>query len=133
MDNVLADLNGKCCLVYLDDIINFSASLHEHITDLNSVLQRLRLANLKMQPHKSEFLRKEIEYLRHIVTENGIKPNAKKIAAIKGFLSLVSRTLNGRGAKYYTEEKQMLAIIWPNKYFRPDHKPLTWPIGWFKY
>jgi len=54
MDNVLADLNGDCCLVYLDDIIIFSPSLQEHIADLNFVFRRLEQANLKMQPDRGQ-------------------------------------------------------------------------------
>lgn len=85
MDNVLKELIGKCCLVYLDDIVVFSSSLQEHMTHLKLVFQKLAQANLKLQIEKSEFLKKEIEYLGHIVTAEGIKPNPKKIEAIKKF------------------------------------------------
>lgn len=85
MDNILTDLNDKCCLIYLDDIIIFSSSLQEHMLDLHAVFTRLNNANLKLQPNKSDFLRKEIEYLGHIITEKEIKPNPKKIEAIKAF------------------------------------------------
>jgi len=50
---------------------------------LHAVFTRLNNANLKLQPTKSDFLRKEIEYLGHIITDNGIKPNPKKIETIK--------------------------------------------------
>lgn len=35
MDHVLRDLIGKCCLVYMDDIIVFSTSLQEHFGHSN--------------------------------------------------------------------------------------------------
>lgn len=85
MDNVLRDIQGKHCLCYMDDIIVFSTSLQEHIESLTKVFQRLRNANLKIQLDKSEFLRKEIAFLGHIVTPNGVKPNPNKIKAIKDF------------------------------------------------
>lgn len=50
MDNVLIDLFGNNCLVYLDDIIVFSPSLIEHIANLKAVFRKLEKANLKMQP-----------------------------------------------------------------------------------
>lgn len=61
MDSVLKGLVGKIYLVYLDDIIIFSPSLQEHISNLKTVFQRLREANFKVQLKKSEFLRKEVE------------------------------------------------------------------------
>lgn len=42
-------------------------NLEEHISE-NGVLQRLREKGLKVQPNKSEFLRKEVEFLGHVVT-----------------------------------------------------------------
>lgn len=34
MDNVLRDIIGKCCLVYMDDIIIFGSGLTEHLENL---------------------------------------------------------------------------------------------------
>lgn len=85
MDNVLRELVGKICLVYLDDIIIFATSLQEHISNLELVFERLRDSNFKIQLDKSEFLRKEIEFLGHIVSTEGIKPNPGKISAVKEF------------------------------------------------
>lgn len=45
MDNVLRDLIGKCCLVYMDDIIVFSTSLQEHMENLNKIFQALQDVN----------------------------------------------------------------------------------------
>lgn len=83
MDHVLRDLIGTCCLVYMDDIIIFSSSLQEHLTNLSRVLQALEKVNLKIQLDKSEFLKKEVAFLGHIVTDEGVKPNPSKIESIK--------------------------------------------------
>lgn len=85
MNNVLHDYINKICLVYLDDIIIFSTSLQEHMESLRRVFQRLKEVNLKVQLDKSEFLKKETEFLGHIVTETGIKPNPKKIECVLKF------------------------------------------------
>ncbi|KXJ81220.1 hypothetical protein RP20_CCG021137 [Aedes albopictus] len=66
----------------MDDIIIFSSSLKEHVKDIAKVLETLRDANLKVQCDKSEFLRKEVEFLGHVVTTEGVKPNPSKIEAI---------------------------------------------------
>ena len=82
MDEVLKDLQNKICMVFMDDVIVFSTGLTEHIQNLKLVFKKLREANLKIQLDKCEFLRREVEFLGHVVTPDGIKPNKKKIAAI---------------------------------------------------
>jgi len=88
MNSVLTGMQGLKCLVYLDDIVIYGASLEDHNKRLEEVLQRLRKNNLKLQPDKCEFLRKETIYLGHIISENGISPDPSKLIAIKEFLTL---------------------------------------------
>ncbi|KAM0734141.1 Retrovirus-related Pol polyprotein from transposon 17.6 [Formica fusca] len=85
MNSVLTGLQGIKCLVYLDDIVIYGTSLKEHNTRLIEVLNKLRKHNLKLQPDKCEFLRKEVIYLGHIVTENGIMPDPSKLKAVREF------------------------------------------------
>lgn len=85
MDTALRGLINQNCFVYLDDIIIFGQSIEEHNKNLSIVLQRLRELGLKIQPDKCEFLKPELEYLGHIVTADGIKPNPKKIEAVQNF------------------------------------------------
>jgi len=85
MDNVLRDFLGKFCLVYMDDIIVYSTSLQEHLENLTSVFTRLQEANFKIQLNKSEFLQKQVSFLGHIVSSDGVRPNPDKIRAIKQF------------------------------------------------
>lgn len=85
MDNILKGLQNKICFVYMDDIVIFSTSLQEHIDNLKLVFERLREANFKIQLDKCEFLRKEVKFLGHVITSEGIKPNQKKIEAIQKF------------------------------------------------
>lgn len=85
MDTALRGIVNKNCFVYFDDIITFGSSFEQHNTNLAIVLQRLRELGLKVQPDKCEFLKPELEYLGHIVTAEGVKPNSKKIEAGKNF------------------------------------------------
>ncbi|KAL6420403.1 hypothetical protein ACFW04_014530 [Cataglyphis niger] len=78
-------MQGLKCLVYLDDIVIYRSSLKDHNKRFKEVLQRLRENNLKLQPDKCEFLRKEVIYLGHIISENGISPDPSKLTAIKEF------------------------------------------------
>lgn len=83
MDNVLRELLNKVCMVYMDDIIVFSSSLQEHIDNLRLVFSTLEKYNLKMQLDKCEFLSKEVAFLGHLVTAEGVQPNPDKVEAIK--------------------------------------------------
>ena len=82
MDCVLHGLQGERCFVYLDDIVVFAASLQEHEVKLREVFSRLRKYQLKVQPDKCEFLRREVMYLGHIISEKGVRPNPEKIRAV---------------------------------------------------
>jgi transposase InsO family protein len=85
MHIVLQQENWHKCLIYLDDILIFGRSIEEHLERLKSVLQRIREANLKLSPSKCFFLKKEVDYLGHVVTANGIKTDPKKIEKVKNW------------------------------------------------
>lgn len=85
MDNILREYLHQFTFVYMDDIVIFSKSLDEHLVHLRKIFDRLREFNLKIQLDKSEFLRKEVEFLGHVITPDGIKPNPSKVIAIEKF------------------------------------------------
>lgn len=118
MDNVLHELQGKCCLVYMDDIIIYSTSLQEHIVNLKKVFLKLREANFKVQLDKSEFLHKEVNFLGHVVSEDGIKPNPMKIEAIKKYPI----------PKTPKQIKQFLGLLGYYRRFIKDFAKLTKPM-----
>lgn len=75
----------KYALVYLDDVIIFSKTIKEHIKHISLVFDFLRKAGLKIKLSKCTFLKKEVEYLGHIVTEHGMKPDPKKQLVIQNY------------------------------------------------
>lgn len=85
MNNVLCNLIGLQCLVYLDDIIIFSVDIREHSKRLREVFNRLRMHTLKLNPAKCEFLSKEVIYLGHKISENGVQPDERKVKSVKNF------------------------------------------------
>lgn len=50
---------------------------------LTEVFEGLKNACLKLQPDKCEFLKKEVCYSGHNVTNEGVKPDPDKIRAVK--------------------------------------------------
>jgi hypothetical protein len=78
MNLVLSGLNVTCCFLYLDEIVIYARLLADHNTKLREVLDRLRTYKLKLQPDKREFLRKEVNYLGHQITEAGVGQTLKR-------------------------------------------------------
>lgn len=66
MDNILRPFLYKFCFVYMDDVIIFSKSLHEHLVHVATIFETFRKTNLKVQLDKSEFLTKEVAFLGHV-------------------------------------------------------------------
>ena len=88
MDRTFHGLIGINCFVYIDDIVIFGETINEHNKNLKIVLQQIQKLGLKLEPTKCEFLKPELEYLGHLITADGIKPNPVKIEAIKNFKKL---------------------------------------------
>ena len=85
MSRILHGLEWKICLVYIDDVIIFSADFKEHLTRLKLVFDRLREANLKLKPSKCHFACESVNYLGFVVSLEGISPDPKKLEAVKSF------------------------------------------------
>ena len=83
MENCLGDLHLNWCIIYLDDIIIYSKTPEEHVKRLEAVFKKLSKADLKLKPSKCEFFKSEITYLGHVVSNEGITTDPKKIKAIQ--------------------------------------------------
>ena len=82
MERVLAGLHWTSCLVYLDDIIVFSRTVHEHLQQLREILARLRGAGLKVNPTKCHLLQSRVSYLGHVISDQGISTDPEKVKCI---------------------------------------------------
>ena len=82
MESCLGDLHLQYCIIYLDDIIVFSKTPDEHVKWLQLVFKKLDQAGLCLKLSKCKFFKKRVEYLGHIISEDGIETNPKKIEAI---------------------------------------------------
>lgn len=77
MDIILSGIQGQEIFVYLDDIVLYASSLAEYKRIFDKLMRKLEEANLKLQPDKCEFLRKEVSYLEHVINAS-VKPDSKK-------------------------------------------------------
>lgn len=115
INQAMIGLTPRQCMIYLDDIVIFSKSLQEHLIKLKNVFERCRTSNLKIQLDKSEFLKKSVNYLGHVISQDGVKPNPDKISAIKKFPP----------PKTKTEIKSFLGMLGYYRKFIKDFAKLT--------
>ena len=77
------DLNFTHLLIYLDDLIIFSKTFDEHLERLQLVFSRLQEHGLKLKPSKCQLMRKEVQYLGHLVSAEGVRTDPEKISRVK--------------------------------------------------
>jgi hypothetical protein len=100
MNSIFNPFLRKFVLVFFDDILIYSKSWEDHVRHVDKVLQLLKEKQLYAKPSKCFFGVKEVEYLGHIVSHEGVKVDPNKIKAmmdwqipktlknIRGFLGL---------------------------------------------
>ena len=80
INKVLTDCNFA--MGYLDDIIIFSKTKEEHLEHLETIFNRLHEAGLKLKLQKCSFFKKHIQYLGHLISDEGIQPLLEKLESI---------------------------------------------------
>ncbi|GFS44035.1 retrovirus-related Pol polyprotein from transposon 17.6 [Nephila pilipes] len=72
---------------YFDDIALGSSTVEEHCRLLRRTLLKARKANLKFNELKTQLSQTSVNYLGHVLSDEGIKPDPKKIRAIEQFVT----------------------------------------------
>lgn len=118
MELMLAGLDAKRCLVYLDDIIIFSKTEEEHIVTLRDVFERIRAAKLKLKPQKCRLAKREVTFLGHRITQEGLLPDPNNIQKVLGWTRPTSED----------EVKSFLGLCGYYSRFVPHYTELTKPL-----
>ena len=82
MELALQGLQWVTCLIYIDDVIVFGKDFDEHMQTLEEVLDRIKKAGLKLKANKSYLLQKEVIFLGHVVSGEGIKPSPTNVTKV---------------------------------------------------
>ena len=82
VDSVLSHFIDKFVNIFIDDIIVCSKSKEEHDQHLKVSLQTLRENELNVKYRKCTFYHKQIQYLGHVVSKEGIIVNLEDTRAI---------------------------------------------------
>jgi len=85
MNCVLCGFLYFTCLVYLNDVIVFGRNFKKQLYRLDEVFARLQSAKLKLKPSKCSLFERSVEFLGHVISENGIAMQDEKISAIRNW------------------------------------------------
>jgi hypothetical protein len=82
MNSIFKPFLRKFVLVFFDDILIYSKYWEDHVQHVDKVLQLLKEKQLYCKPSKCFFGVKEVEYLGHILSHEGVKVDPNMIKAM---------------------------------------------------
>ena len=119
MQNCLEELNLTYALVYLDDVIMYSKTEEDHLRRLQAVFERFYEHRLKLKPSKCHFLRKQITFLGHKVSADGMKPGNLNLRGIAEMAPLAN----------YTEVRRFLGMTGFFRRFIKNYVHIAKPLN----
>lgn len=79
-------VNGlKGCAVYLDDVVVYSNTWHEHLNQIRALFDRLAQGNLTLNLAKCDFAKATVTYLGKVVGQGQVRPVMEKVTAVAQF------------------------------------------------
>ncbi len=93
LEKVLKGFIGLKCLLYLDDVIVLGDRFQETLDNLMAILCRFWEYNLKLKAKKYSLFQRKVNFLGHVVPENGIECDIGKIDKIKDLQAPKTKTV----------------------------------------
>lgn len=82
MNDLLRPFLRKFAAVFFDDILIYSVTLQDHVHHLDSIFSSLSKAKHYLKRSKCLIGERQLDYLGHIVSGDGVRPDPSKIHAI---------------------------------------------------
>ena len=82
MNIVFSGMLYSRCLAYFHDIIAFGRKYVKMLCRLDTALERLEQANLKLKPRKCAFGETSVSFIGHIISDEGISTDPNKLRFI---------------------------------------------------
>ena len=118
MNSVFMPELDKFVVVFIDDILIFSKNEEEHAEHLRIVLQRLREHKLYAKFSKCEFWLKKVQFLGHVISEDGISVDPSKIRDV----------LDWKTPETVPEIRSFLGLAGYYRRFVPDFSKIARPM-----
>jgi hypothetical protein len=83
VDRMLGSMKWTSVLAYVDDLLIFGKTFHEHLNCIDQLLGRLAKYNMTLGAKKCTFFASSVAFLGHIVDRKGIRPDPNKTKAIE--------------------------------------------------
>jgi hypothetical protein len=119
MNSIFAPYMRKFVLLFMNDILIYSRTLDDHVQHIRLVLQTLLQHKLFLKFKKCAFAQQNIEYLGHVISNDGVSTDPSKIDAM----------VNWHVPKYLTEVRGFLDLTDYYRKFVRNYgilaKPLT--------
>lgn len=96
MNNILQPFLRKFVLVFFYGILVYCSTLDAHVQHLAKVLTILHQNALKLNQKKCVFRQQQLEYLGHIISQQGVAGDPEKVEAMQNWpLPKTPKTLRG--------------------------------------
>ena len=105
-------------MVYLDDIIIFSATVDEHGIHLKKVLAIISRHGLKLKLSKCNFAMSRVKYLGHVLDGTGVQVDPDKVKAVREMPS----------PRKIVELQSFLGMVGYYRKFIPDYAEVAAPL-----
>ena len=103
---------------YIDDVIIYAETFEKFKEVLGKILERIRKAGLRLKPAKCSFAMQELPLLGFVVDKTGVKPNPKKIIAVK----------DARTPRTVKQVQRFLGLANFYRKFVPDYAKIARPL-----
>ena len=118
MNRVFKKYLDKFVIVFIDDILIYSRTEADHAEHLRIALEILRREKLYAKFSKCEFWLREVQFLGHVVSNEGIKVDPSKIEAV----------LNWDRPRTPTEVRSFLGLAGYYRRFVQDFAKIATPL-----
>ncbi|KAL0192337.1 hypothetical protein M9458_010633, partial [Cirrhinus mrigala] len=82
INDVFRDMLNRWVIIYIDNILIYSDSLHDHVNHVRSVLQRLMQHQLYAKLEKCEFHQTKVLFLGYVISSEGVAMDDSKVRAV---------------------------------------------------
>ncbi|XP_039133252.1 uncharacterized mitochondrial protein AtMg00860-like [Dioscorea cayenensis subsp. rotundata] len=120
MNTVFRPYLDKFVIIFIDDILIYSATKEEHAQYLRTVLQILPEEKVYAKFSKCEFWLHEVVFLGHVVSGEGIRVDRKKVEAI----------IDWEQPKSVSEVQSFLGLAGYYRLFVEGFSHIAAPLSW---